>query len=41
MSNNKITIILTTTVNVNLNKICVFQKDKNERVQTYLKSILK
>lgn len=34
------TIILTSTVNVNLNKRCLFQTDKNDRLQVYLKSIL-
>jgi hypothetical protein len=34
------TIILTSTVNVNLKKCCVFQKDPNDRLKTYLKSIL-
>jgi hypothetical protein len=33
------TIILTSTVNVNSNKYCVFQKTKNERLQTYLASV--
>jgi len=34
------TIILTSTVNVNLKKSYLFQKDKNERIKTYIKSIL-
>jgi hypothetical protein len=34
------TIILTSTVNVNLKINCLFQIDKNERLNTYLKSIL-
>lgn len=33
------TIILTSTVNVNLNKIFLSQIDKNERLNTYMKSI--
>ena len=33
-------IILTSTVNVNLNKLCLFQTNKNDRLQVYLKSIL-
>jgi hypothetical protein len=36
---NKITIILTATVTVNKLE-CLFQVDKNERINTYLKSIL-
>ena len=32
-------IILTSTINVNENKICLFQRNKAERIQTYLKSI--
>ena len=36
----KITIILTSTVNVNLNKIGIFQKDPTDRISTYLTSIL-
>jgi len=36
---NTITIILTCTVNVNLNKSCVYQKNKDERIQVYLKKI--
>jgi succinylglutamate desuccinylase len=35
---NKISIILTTTVNVT--KHSAFQVDKNERINTYLKSII-
>ena len=35
----KTTIILTSTVNVNLNKCWLFQKDKNERLHTYLPAI--
>ena len=35
-----VTIILTTTVNLNFNKICLFQTNINERIETYLKSIL-
>lgn len=34
------TIILTATANVNLKKYCIFQTDCNERVETYLKSVL-
>jgi hypothetical protein len=34
------TIILTATAHVNLRKYCVFQTDCNERVETYLKSVL-
>ena len=34
------TIILTSTVNVNLNKSYLFQTCKNERLETYLKSVL-
>jgi hypothetical protein len=34
------TIILTATVNVNVNKSCIFQTSNGERIQTYLKSIL-
>ena len=33
------TIILTSTVNVNFNKIFLCQTDKNERLDTYIKSI--
>ncbi len=33
-------IILTSTVNVDHYKICVYQRDINERINTYLKSIL-
>jgi hypothetical protein len=33
-------IILTSTVNVNLHKNCIFQTSKHERVQTYLTSVL-
>lgn len=33
------TIILTTTVNVNYNKCCIFQHDKHSRLEVYLKSI--
>lgn len=35
------TIILTSTVNVNLNKCALVQIDKNDRLQTYLKAILR
>jgi hypothetical protein len=35
-----VTIILTSTVNVDLKKSYLFQKDKNERIKTYIKSIL-
>ena len=35
------TIILTSTVNVNLKKIFLFQLDKNERLQIYLKAVLR
>jgi len=35
------TIILTSTVNVNLNKCALVQVDKNDRLQTYLKAILR
>jgi hypothetical protein len=38
---NKMVIILTSTVIVDLNKICVFQKNKHSRLETYVKSILK
>jgi len=38
--NKKCTIILTSTVNVNLKQHYLYQKDANERLQTYLKSIL-
>lgn len=38
---NKMVIILTSTVNVDLNKICVFQKSKTSRLETYINSILK
>uniref|UniRef100_A0A6C0H197 Uncharacterized protein n=1 Tax=viral metagenome TaxID=1070528 RepID=A0A6C0H197_9ZZZZ len=34
-------IILTSTVIINKNKICLYQIDKNERLNTYLKSIKK
>ena len=34
------TLILTSTVNVNLRKECVFQTDVNSRIETYLKSVL-
>ena len=34
------TIILTSNVNVNFNKYHIFQTDKNERIFTYIKSIL-
>jgi len=34
------TIILTSTVNVNLKKACLFQKNAKSRIETYLKSIL-
>jgi hypothetical protein len=33
-------IILTSTVNVKPNINCMFQKDKNERINTYMKSVL-
>ena len=33
------TIILTSTVNVDINKCCVFQSNINQRLETYLKSI--
>ena len=35
------TIILTSTVNVNFCKYFLFQVDKNERLQTYLKAVLR
>jgi hypothetical protein len=35
-----VSIILTTTVNVNLNKSHIFQKDNNVRLNVYLQSIL-
>ena len=35
----KTTIILTSTVNVNLNKLCLFQINKSERIEIYLKSV--
>jgi hypothetical protein len=38
--NNNTTIILTSTVNVNSNKAYVFQTNINDRIETYLKSIL-
>jgi len=34
------TIILTSTVNVNLNKECLIQVNKEERLQLYIKSVL-
>lgn len=34
-------IILTSTVNINNNKICIFQRNKQERIKTYLESIEK
>ena len=34
------TIILTSTVYVKPDKLCIFQRDANERIKTYLKSIL-
>ena len=34
------TIILTSTVNVNFNKCYLYQTNKNERIQSYLKSVL-
>jgi hypothetical protein len=37
---NSVTIILTSTVNVNFNKTYIFQKSANSRVDTYLKAIL-
>jgi hypothetical protein len=37
---SKTTIILTSTVNINEKKSFLYQKDKNERIKTYLKSIL-
>jgi hypothetical protein len=36
---NNITIILTSTVNVNEKKSFIYQKNKNERMNTYLRSI--
>lgn len=33
-------IILTATVNVNLKKECIFQKNKEDRINTYVKSVL-
>jgi len=36
----KVTIILTSTVNVNFSKLYLFQTNNNERVQTYIKSVL-
>ena len=38
--NQNITIILTSTVNINKKKSFLYQIDKNERINTYLKSIL-
>lgn len=38
---SSLTIILTSTVNVNLKKCALVQVDKNERIQTYLQAILK
>jgi len=38
--NSNITIILTSTVNINKKKSYLYQIDKNERINTYLKSIL-
>lgn len=37
---NNITIILTSTVNINKKKISIHQKNKDERINTYLKSVL-
>ena len=37
---NNITIILTSTVNINEKKAYIYQKNKDERINTYLKSIL-
>lgn len=37
---NNVTIILTATVNINYKKSWLYQKDKNERINTYLKSVL-
>lgn len=34
-----VTILLTSTVNINDNKICMYQKNPTDRVKTYLKSI--
>jgi hypothetical protein len=34
-----VTILLTSTVNVNKNKECIYQIDREERIQNYLKSI--
>ena len=33
------TIILTSTVNINDKKICIFQRDSDSRIQAYLKSV--
>jgi hypothetical protein len=33
-------IILTSTVNINSNLTCLFQKNQNERINTYVKSVL-
>lgn len=38
---NNIVIILTSTVFVNKNKFCVYQTDTNDRLNTYIRSILK
>jgi hypothetical protein len=38
--NMNATIILTSTVNINPNKWWLFQRDKNERLELYLKSVL-
>ena len=38
--NSNVTIILTSTVNINKKKSFLYQIDKNERIKTYLKSIL-
>uniref|UniRef100_A0A6C0HED9 Uncharacterized protein n=1 Tax=viral metagenome TaxID=1070528 RepID=A0A6C0HED9_9ZZZZ len=37
---NAVTIILTSTVNVNMNKSHIFQKSVDSRLETYMKSIL-
>lgn len=37
---NNVTIILTATVNVNYKKSWLYQTNKNERINTYLKSVL-
>jgi hypothetical protein len=36
---DNVTIILTTTININKNKLCLFQKNKQERISTYLRSV--